>query len=77
MSDKLLGSESYKSDDDKDTFNFPSELDLSANRGGALGGSFKRAKTAAYASSASVARQHLDPADNAFSNQIEAQIQKL
>lgn len=32
MTDLLLGSESYRSDDDKDTFNFPSELDMSQDR---------------------------------------------
>jgi len=72
MSDKLLGSESYKSDDDKDTFNFPSELDLSGNRGASIAGSYKRANTQAYNSTNIAPRQHLDPTDNAFSNQIEA-----
>ena len=42
MTDLLLGSESYRSDDDKDTFNFPSELDLSQDR---LGASQKTANT--------------------------------
>ena len=65
MSDLLLGSESNRSDYDKDTFNFPSELDLSGER---LAGSFKRANSKGYARSGEIARQHLNPADNAFSN---------